>query len=89
MMCIKRNTVHKTKRDEVIWYFWRESMKKPENWSEQNNDKPQTCYECNHEMATKTCWINPCSYEYVLEKSVRNVYCYDCYVSWTTESQDV
>jgi transcription elongation factor Elf1 len=85
MSCIKKNTPLKTKRDEVIWYYWIESMKKSENWSEQTLDKIQLCYECNQELDTKMAWINPCSYEIILDNSIRNVYCKNCFIAWTTD----
>jgi len=88
--CIKKNTVL-TKRDEVIWYFWIETMKLKEKWIAYVSNKPgeiTICYECE-KLSSGLHWINPASYEIVSDNVVRNIYCNDCYSKWIkNESKD-
>jgi len=92
LSCIKKNTILSTKQEEALWFFWKENMKLKEKWIQYIPDKKMnntTCYECAKEWnkekeCTKECtlWINPGSYEIILDTVVRNIYCEDCYKEW-------
>ena len=88
LKCVKRNTIFTSKKDEVIWYFWQEAMKQKENWKEHlyPNKKidPVYCFECSN-LLTNIRWINPASYEIILDNVVQNIYCNDCYNEWTKD----
>ena len=91
LKCVKRDTVFTSKKDEVIWYFWQETMKQKETWIEYISNKPgeiTICYECS-KLSSDLRWINPASYEIVSDNVVRNIYCNDCYSKWIKdESKD-
>ena len=85
MACVKRDTIFTNKKEEVKWFFWQESMKQPETWREHLYPNKKTdmlnCFECSN-VLTDSRWINPVSYEIILDKIVQNIYCKDCYNKW-------
>ena len=104
MSCIKKNTILSSKREEAMWFFWIETMKQTDKWLKYIPDKIEHkgCYECTKEWTNectkewtnectkdKECrWINPASYEVVLDMVIRNVYCDDCYKEWTEQKNE-